>query len=193
MCGVRAWRACMCGVRRGTGTRRSVTLPPLHPPHPDSPSDLSALARHVAERPPPAPPLWRQQRPSLLLERAAFEPSTADASAAAAAAAPADAAAGAASPGPASLAAAAAAGGDGSGGVVGALTLWAYVRGVGLSANQLVTLPGCGDFRIEAVHGPSDPHAAATAAAAQRAAVGLAGGAAGAVGGGRGGAGREKG
>eukprot|EP00198_Chlamydomonas_reinhardtii_P006592 XP_001695928.1 predicted protein [Chlamydomonas reinhardtii] len=35
--------------------------------HADTPTDLAALARHLAEHPPTAPPLWRQQRPGVLV------------------------------------------------------------------------------------------------------------------------------
>ncbi len=91
--------------------------------HADTTADLAALARHLAEHgPSAAPPLWRQQRPMLMAERAEYEP-------------------------------AAAGGGDGT------LVLYGYVRGAGLSANQLVTVPGAGDYRIVGIHGPKDPHA----------------------------------
>ncbi|KAG2501525.1 hypothetical protein HYH03_000032 [Edaphochlamys debaryana] len=111
--------------------------------HADTPTDLAALARHLAEHPPSAPPLWRQQRPGVMVEKAEYEPE-------------------AAGPGPSSVAAAAAAAGGGEGGAAGGggvLTVYGFVRGTGLSANQLVTVPGAGDFRILSIHGPPDPHA----------------------------------
>ena len=40
----------------------------------------------------------------------------------------------------------------------GTLKLRGYVRGIGLSANQLVHLPGAGDYNIARVGGPADPH-----------------------------------
>eukprot|EP00879_Flechtneria_rotunda_P011793 GHRR01012320.1.p1 GENE.GHRR01012320.1~~GHRR01012320.1.p1 ORF type:complete len:633 (+),score=247.02 GHRR01012320.1:2-1900(+) len=49
----------------------------------------------------------------------------------------------------------------------GQLHLTGYVRAQGLSANQLLTVPGAGDFRILRIDGPSDP-AEGTAAQRQR-------------------------
>jgi pre-rRNA-processing protein TSR1 len=43
----------------------------------------------------------------------------------------------------------------------GQLRLTGYVRAQGLSANQLITVPGAGDFRILRIEGPPDPAAAA--------------------------------
>lgn len=41
----------------------------------------------------------------------------------------------------------------------GVLKLTGYVRGVALSADQLVTIPGLGDFQIQQIQGPPDPWA----------------------------------
>ncbi|GLC40690.1 hypothetical protein PLESTB_000032300 [Pleodorina starrii] len=114
--------------------------------HADTAADLAAVARHLAEHPPAAPPLWRQQRPGVMVERAEYEPLPAESSAA--------------GPGPSSAAAAAAAGGGAAGSAGGGtLVVYGYVRGAGLSANQLVTVPGAGDFRIQSIHAPPDPNA----------------------------------
>jgi pre-rRNA-processing protein TSR1 len=43
---------------------------------------------------------------------------------------------------------------------LGQLRLTGYVRAQGLSANQLITVPGAGDFRILRIEGPPDPAAA---------------------------------
>lgn len=82
--------------------------------HVDTPDDCQQLIRHLAEHP-VAPPLWRQQRPALLVEQASYQAET------------------------------------------GTLCLNAYVRYAGLSANQLVTIPGAGDFQIAKITGPRDP------------------------------------
>jgi pre-rRNA-processing protein TSR1 len=42
---------------------------------------------------------------------------------------------------------------------LGQLRLTGYVRAQGLSANQLITVPGAGDFRILRIEGPHDPAA----------------------------------
>ncbi len=39
----------------------------------------------------------------------------------------------------------------------GVLKLTGYVRGMALSADQLVTIPGLGDFQIQQIQGPPDP------------------------------------
>jgi pre-rRNA-processing protein TSR1 len=44
---------------------------------------------------------------------------------------------------------------------LGELHLTGYVRAQGLSANQLITVPGAGDFRILRIEGPVDPAARA--------------------------------
>jgi pre-rRNA-processing protein TSR1 len=61
---------------------------------------------------------------------------------------------------------------------LGQLRLTGYVRAQGLSANQLITVPGAGDFRILRIEGPHDP---AAAVAQQRQQQHKKGGAAGAM------------
>lgn len=43
----------------------------------------------------------------------------------------------------------------------GTLLLRGFVRGGGLSANGLITIPGAGDFQISKIEGPKDPYLAA--------------------------------
>lgn len=84
----------------------------------DRVADCAQLVRHLAERPTPALPHWRQQRPSLMVEHAEYAA-------------------------------------DPSGNAqAGQLALTGWVRGAGLSANQLVTIPGAGDFQIERIESP---------------------------------------
>ncbi len=90
----------------------------------DSAADCSQLVRHLAERPAPTLPLWRQHRPALLVEHAAFAAQPAAPQAA------------------------------------GLLRLTGWVRGAGLSANQLVTVPGVGDFQIEHIEAAPLPQQA---------------------------------
>ncbi|GIL79816.1 hypothetical protein Vretifemale_9103 [Volvox reticuliferus] len=107
--------------------------------HADTAADMAAVVRHLAEHPPAAPPLWRQHRPGIMVERAEYEPLHVGS---------------AAGPGPsAGLTAAPAAGAGGT------LVVYGYVRGAGLSANQLITVPGGGDYSILSIHAPPDPNA----------------------------------
>jgi hypothetical protein len=97
----------------------------------DTPADFRQVLRALSDTP-LAPPHWRQHRPALLAEGAAFEPGSAgDGS-----------------------------DGSGGGGAVGTLLLRGYVRGLGLSANQAVHIPGAGDFQLAAIQGPPEPPAA---------------------------------
>ena len=86
----------------------------------DEASECVHLLRHLAEVAVEAP-MWRRQRPHLMIEAAMFEPSTKLG------------AEGAQSRGR------------------GVLHLDAFVRSIPLSANQLVTVPGAGDFAIQQV------------------------------------------
>ena len=113
--------------------------------HGDSAADAGQLLRHLGDAAPRAP-LWRRSRAAVMVQEAAFalDPPVAN--------------------------------GDQQQQQQqqqpsGTLRLTGYVRGAGLSANQLVTLPGAGDFRLLAIEGPRDP-AAAGGAAARRAAGG---------------------
>ncbi|GFR48760.1 hypothetical protein Agub_g10580, partial [Astrephomene gubernaculifera] len=117
--------------------------------HGDTATDLAALARHLAEHPPAAPPLWRKQRPAVMVERVEYELSPEQQPAAEA--------------GPSSSATA---------GDSGTLVVYGYVRSAGLSANQLVTIPGAGDFRILSIHAPTDPNAIGSGRAAAGAGTG---------------------
>ncbi|GIL52662.1 hypothetical protein Vafri_8489 [Volvox africanus] len=107
--------------------------------HADTAADMAAVVRHLVEHPPAAPPLWRQQRPGIMVERAEYEPLCEESV-----------------PGPGPSAGLTASPGAGAGGT---LVVYGYVRGAGLSANQLVTVPGGGDFRILSIHAPRDPNA----------------------------------
>jgi pre-rRNA-processing protein TSR1 len=122
--------------------------------HCDGAADAAQLLRHLADAA-PQPPLWRRARPAILVQEASFQLDAADTNAAAAAAAAEDAA-------PAVPAA-------------GVLRLTGYVRGAGLSANQLVTVPGAGDYKLVAIEGPADP-ALQPARAAPKARAGGGGG-----------------
>ncbi len=82
------------------------------------------LLRHLSEHPATVP-VWRRQRAALMREAASCSPSSAPA-------APAGPCGGAAYAGPA-----------------GTLCLTGYVRSAGLSANQLLHIPGAGDFQID--------------------------------------------
>ncbi|GLI68047.1 hypothetical protein VaNZ11_012370 [Volvox africanus] len=107
--------------------------------HADTAADMAAVVRHLVEHPPAAPPLWRQQRPGIMVERAEYEPLPEES---------------AAGPGPSAEFTASPGAGPG-----GTLVVYGYVRGAGLSANQLVTVPGGGDYRILSIHAPRDPNA----------------------------------
>lgn len=78
----------------------------------NSVADCVQLLRHLTENTIHTP-IWRRERPHLVVEGAAFQP--------------------------------------GEAGDTGLLTLDTYVRSVGLSANQLVTLPGGGDVNINQI------------------------------------------
>ncbi|KIZ05338.1 hypothetical protein MNEG_2614 [Monoraphidium neglectum] len=111
--------------------------------HGDGAADAQQLLRHLADAA-PQPPVWRRQRAAVLVQEAAF------------------------SLDPAGNAA------DGQQQQqqqqeqqqqqqqqqpAGTLRLTGYVRGAGLSANNLVTVPGAGDFQLLAIEGPPDPAA----------------------------------
>jgi pre-rRNA-processing protein TSR1 len=60
---------------------------------------------------------------------------------------------------------------------LGQLRLTGYVRAQGLSANQLITVPGAGDFRVLRIEGPHDPSAAVAQQRQQQQKKGVAAGA----------------
>lgn len=97
--------------------------------HVDTAADCQQLIRHLAEHP-VSVPHWRQQRPSIMVEAADFRPSAEPAAAEAS---------------------------TSGAGVTGTLMLTGYVRYAGLSANQLISIPGAGDFHIERIEGPVEP------------------------------------
>ncbi|CAL8469855.1 g9397 [Coccomyxa elongata] len=85
----------------------------------DDEADCTQFIRNLTEVHPSAP-LWRRQRPCLLVDAAHFFPAPDE---------------------------------------VGTLTLRGYVRHLGLSANQIVHVPGAGDFQIERIEGTEEPAA----------------------------------
>lgn len=105
----------------------------------DTPADLAALLRALGDKPPQLP-VWRRQRPSLLVEAAAYTPDPSS------------------SPPPHDASSSSAA--------AGVLALTGWVREAGLSANQLVTVPGAGDFQILRIEAAEPPAAAAGGGAA---------------------------
>ncbi|EIE25675.1 DUF663-domain-containing protein [Coccomyxa subellipsoidea C-169] len=90
----------------------------------DDEADCAQLIRTLAEAHPSAP-LWRRQRPCLLVYAAHFYPAADD---------------------------------------TGTLTLTGYVRHLGLSANQIIHVPGAGDFQIDRIEGAQEPTALGAAA-----------------------------
>lgn len=104
--------------------------------HCDTSADALQLVRHLADLTAETP-IWRQQRPNILVESADFErgvnqsdeggaPSTSG------------------TPGDCTK-------------DTGVLKLTGYIRGALLTANQIITAPGAGDFQILRVEGPSEP------------------------------------
>jgi hypothetical protein len=124
----------------------------------DSGADAAALLRHLADAA-PAVPLWRRGRAAVMVHEAAFQLDGHDAAAGGQQQQQGqqqhhqqgqqgeqqqhDGGGGA--------------GGGAAGSAAGTLRLTGYVRGAGLSANQLVTVPGAGDFQLLAIEGPADP------------------------------------
>lgn len=100
----------------------------------DNQQDMQQLLRTVADFSPQLP-VWRRQRPYILVQQASFVPSQPQ---------PQDAMQ---QPHQQQQ-------------QLGELRLTGYVRAQGLSANQLITVPGAGDFRIVRIEGPPDPAAA---------------------------------
>lgn len=43
-------------------------------------------------------------------------------------------------------------------GTLGTLKITGYLRGTALSVNQLVHIPGLGDFQLSQIDAPNDPH-----------------------------------
>ena len=93
--------------------------------------------RHLADASGGAPH-WRQHRPAVMVEAAEFRPGQQQDGGS---------------------------GGGGEGGATGTLLLRGYVRGLGLSANQAVHVPGAGDFQLSQIEGPPEPAPANDAAA----------------------------
>lgn len=91
--------------------------------HSDSISDCQQLLRHLAVHT-PSIPIWKQQRPCLLVEHSEMEVGTSSSEVEETSC---------------------------------AMALTGYVRYTGLSANQLITIPGAGDFQILRIEGPPDP------------------------------------
>lgn len=81
-------------------------------------------------------PHWRQHRPAVMVERAEFRAEQQQQ------------------------------GGSEGGAATGTLLLRGYVRGLGLSANQAVHVPGAGDFQLSHIEGPPEPAPANDASAA---------------------------
>jgi pre-rRNA-processing protein TSR1 len=100
----------------------------------DTQADMQQVLRVLADSTPQLP-VWRRQRPYLLVQQAAFVPQQQQQQQE-----------------------------DG----VGELRVTGYIRTQGLSANQLISLPGAGDFRIARIEGLQEPVAAAVAAAQQQ-------------------------
>lgn len=98
----------------------------------DTQQDMQQLLRCLADSTPQLP-VWRRQRPYLMVQQAAFVPQQQQQQ-------------------QQDL--------NGVAGGVGELLLTGYIRAQGLSANQLVTVPGAGDFRIARVEGLQEPAAA---------------------------------
>jgi pre-rRNA-processing protein TSR1 len=99
----------------------------------DTTQDMQQLLRTLADSMPQLP-VWRRQRPYIMVQQASFQLNEQQ---------------------------------QQDGDVqqqqqqLGQLRLTGYVRAQGLSANQLITVPGAGDFRILRIEGPPDPAAAA--------------------------------
>lgn len=109
--------------------------------HVDSIADCSQLVRHLVDRQAPPPPTWRRQRPALMIEAAEVTPDPPEAATL--------------HPEPNCVKAA----GEAASGETVTLTLTGWVRAAGLSANQLLSIPGAGDFQIDVIQGPAEPQA----------------------------------
>jgi hypothetical protein len=91
----------------------------------DHVQDMQQLLRTLADSTPQLP-VWRRQRPYLMVQQAAFVPQQQQQQ-------------------------------QQQGGDLGELHLTGYVRAQGLSANQLVTVPGAGDFQILRIEAAREP------------------------------------
>uniref|UniRef100_A0A383VWG4 Bms1-type G domain-containing protein n=1 Tax=Tetradesmus obliquus TaxID=3088 RepID=A0A383VWG4_TETOB len=96
----------------------------------DNTQDMQQLLRTVADSMPQLP-VWRRQRPYVMVQQASFQLNGQQQQQ-----------------------------DDQQQQQLGQLRLTGYVRAQGLSANQLITVPGAGDFRILRIEGPPDPAAA---------------------------------
>ena len=112
--------------------------------HGDSAADVSALLRAVADTP-VHPPQWRKQRPNLVVQAAAFTPNQQQQQEEEEEDQQ-----------------------QQQQQQLGELSLTGYVRAMGLSANQLVTVPGAGDFQIVRIESAVDPHAGGKGARQQQ-------------------------